>query len=213
MTVAYDAPREDVVAAYRTAFDTLDRVSYELRGDTLIVGASIDPGFLADVSVHFRKDSSTTIVHAGFSYDIVDRFEHFPMLLERAATELLPVGSAALIPEQIYPADLARCDAPPLPTDAAIVPPEMLGGVQSLKTQIYYPPNVKKSGVEGSIFAGFVVDERNRVVCVEIISGLPAGLNGQMIGAILATDFRAGTVDGVPTPMRGVLPWSFRAVA
>ena len=211
VTVGYDVSRADVLEAYRAAFETLERVSYESRGDSLFLGASTDPDFPADILVRVWTENDETVVNASFSYELIDRFDHFAMMLEQTATQNLPPGSANLRPEVVYPSDLGRCVAPAIKEGADVVPPELFGGPQALREQMFYSPGAKEAGIEGIVFAGFVVDEKGKVECVEIISGLPAGMNDQVIGAILVTNFRAGTVDGRPVAMRAELPWAFRA--
>ncbi len=210
VTVAYDAPRSEVIAAYNNAFKTLPRVSYAIQGDSVIVGASTDPGFPADVRVRFLDEAALTVVHSSFQYDIVDRFDHYPMMLERSATASLPDGVATYRPQEVYPRDREHCETPLLPTTGVVVPPEVNGGLRALNNQIFYPPSLKKSGVQGAVFAAFVIDENAKLQCVEILSGLPGGLNDQVVGALRASTFRAGTIDGIPTAMRAELPWSFR---
>lgn len=209
VTVAYDVPRADLITAYRNAFRTLPAISHEAYGDTLIVGASRDATFPADIQIRFSADGSMTVVDAGFQYDIINEFRHYPMMLVSAVKEALPEGAGAYRPQVVYPSDSVRCDVPPPPKNARVVPPELIGGKAALARQVFYPPDAKKSGVGGAVYAGFVVGTRNRAVCVEILSGLPVGINAQVIGALLALDFRPGTVDGVPTPMRVEMPLTF----
>jgi TonB family protein len=89
-------------------------------------------------------------------------------------------------------------------------PPELVGGLRALQKRIRYPEQARRNGTEGLVMTQFVVDEQGNVPCIDIINGLPFGLNEEVLAAVQDLEFRPGYQNGEPVKVRFSLPVRFR---
>lgn len=89
-------------------------------------------------------------------------------------------------------------------------PPELVGGLEALQKRIRYPEQARRNGTEGTVIAQFIVDERGDVPCIDIMNGLPFGINQEVLAAIQDLEFRPGRQAGEPVKVRFSLPVKFR---
>jgi TonB family protein len=89
-------------------------------------------------------------------------------------------------------------------------PPALVGGLRALQKRIRYPELARRKGIEGLVMTTFVVDEQGNVPCIDIVNGLPYGINEEVLAAVQDLEFRPGTQRGEPVKVRFSLPVKFR---
>ncbi|MEP0546788.1 MAG: energy transducer TonB [Rhodothermales bacterium] len=89
-------------------------------------------------------------------------------------------------------------------------PPALVGGLRALQKRIRYPELARRKGIEGIVMTTFVVDEQGNVPCIDIVNGLPYGINEEVLAAVQDLEFRPGTQRGEPVKVRFSLPVKFR---
>lgn len=94
---------------------------------------------------------------------------------------------------------------PPLPDDKILkeepreiveVMPTMKGGIEKLYSKIKYPEIAIKQGVEGRVVVRFVVDKNGKVSDPEIIRGIGAGCDEEVLRVIKLMTFTPGIQNG-----------------
>ncbi|MEZ5015266.1 MAG: M56 family metallopeptidase [Chitinophagales bacterium] len=95
------------------------------------------------------------------------------------------------------------------------VMPEYPGGTAALAeflaSQIEYPKDAKKNGVEGNVFVSFVVTAEGKVTGVQLKRGVMGALDDEAIRVVkLMPDWTPGTINGKPVDVEMVLPVAFR---
>lgn len=112
----------------------------------------------------------------------------------------------------------AQVDSPSAPVKVyqfAEVMPEYPGGIEALYTflarQIEYPPVARDNGVEGTVYAEFVVMADGSISNIEIRRGLGAGCDEEVLRVIaLMPNWMPGKQDGVPVNVQYTLPVTFK---
>jgi TonB family protein len=89
-------------------------------------------------------------------------------------------------------------------------PPELVGGLEGLQKRLRYPDGARRKGAEGTVTATFIVDEQGDVPCIDIVNGLPHGINQAVLAAIQDSEFRPGIQKDKPVKVRFSLPVKFR---
>jgi len=86
-------------------------------------------------------------------------------------------------------------DVPPLPSraQASVQYPE-----PKFQTEPMYPVELKKKGIQGLVWLGFVVDESGKVGRIEILSGERPEFNEAAEAAVRRWMFRPAMVNGKP---------------
>ncbi len=87
--------------------------------------------------------------------------------------------------------------------------PEIVGGLSSLYSQIEYPQQAVRQGVEGRVFVQFVVDESGNAVDPVILRDIGAGCGEAAVAAIQKVKFTPGKQNGTPVKVKFSLPVSF----
>lgn len=87
--------------------------------------------------------------------------------------------------------------------------PEIVGGLSSLYSQIEYPRQAIRQGVEGRVFLQFVVDESGNVVDPAVLRDIGAGCGEAAVEAIKKVKFTPGKQNGTPVKVKFSLPVSF----
>jgi len=85
-----------------------------------------------------------------------------------------------------------------------IQPPVKIEAPQPQSTDL-----ARHNGVRGTIVIRAIIDKEGRVVCPEILQGLPYGLNSAALDAILDWRFEPATLDGEPVQVYYNLTVSF----
>lgn len=88
--------------------------------------------------------------------------------------------------------------------------PEMIGGLPALYSQIEYPRNAIKAGIEGRVFIQFVVDPDGNVLDPTILRDIGAGCGKAAIEAIREVKFEPGRMDGQKVHVQFSLPVRFK---
>ena len=206
--VVFRAPTDDVERAFRTAMDemgvTTERAS---RDGSEIFGRYGTGTGRGTLDVRIVDDSTGVLARIEGRVDEGVIPDHGFQLVGRVSS-LLNEPEPTFRPQRLFPSDSTNCRAPAY-SQGEVIPPSLIGEVGDLLRRAGYTKAAREANIEGKVLVAFVVDERGRVPCAMVILGLPAGLNSQAINAVLASDFEAGTVDGVPKPMRAVLPFTF----
>jgi len=73
-----------------------------------------------------------------------------------------------------------------------------------------YPDAAKKVGVEGMVFVQVVVGADGKVKSAKVIKALNSACDQAALEAAYKAEFKAGTVDGVPTEMQATIPYRFK---
>jgi len=68
-----------------------------------------------------------------------------------------------------------------------------------------YTPKAKKAGIQGEVILRSVLDKQGRVTKIEILEGLPKGLNEQAIQAVKEWRFTPAKMNGVPVEVYYIL--------
>ncbi|WP_421775531.1 TonB family protein [Gracilimonas sp.] len=74
--------------------------------------------------------------------------------------------------------------------------PELKGGIKALYSDITYPELAKRNGVEGTVEVRFIVNEKGEVEDPEIIRGIGAGCDEEVLEAIKLQSYTPGIQNG-----------------
>ncbi len=80
--------------------------------------------------------------------------------------------------------------------------PEPVGGLEAIYKKIKYPEIAKKAGVEGKVYALAYINENGTVDKVQIIKGIGAGCDEEVIRAVSAAKFTPGMKEGKPVKVK-----------
>jgi protein TonB len=87
--------------------------------------------------------------------------------------------------------------------------PELIGGLDSLRSMIKYPSMAEKAGIEGRVYIQFIVNKKGKVENPEVVRGPGAGLNKEALRVIKKASFRPGIQQGHPVNVRYTMPIIF----
>jgi protein TonB len=88
--------------------------------------------------------------------------------------------------------------------------PTMKGGIQALYGDITYPEMAKRANIEGRVVVQFVIDRQGNVQNPEIIRGIGAGCDEEVLRAIKLQSFTPGIQNGNFVKVRMKLTVQFR---
>ncbi len=80
--------------------------------------------------------------------------------------------------------------------------PAPIGGLEAIYKTIKYPEIAKKAGVEGKVYALAFINENGTVDQVQIIKGIGAGCDEEVIRAVSAAKFTPGMKEGKPVKVK-----------
>jgi len=94
--------------------------------------------------------------------------------------------------------------------------PQFPGGdsaiISFLSSNIIYPPEAKDAGIQGKVYAQFVIDKTGKVTKVTIVKGVDPYLDLEVLRVIrLMPDWKPGKQRGLSVPVTYVIPVNFRA--
>jgi len=98
------------------------------------------------------------------------------------------------------------------PSDVHIVvetPPELVGGLKSIQSNIKYPELARRAGIEGRVIVKFIVDEQGNVVDPHIIRGIGGGCDEAALEAVKQAKFEPGKQRGKAVRVQYSLPITF----
>lgn len=87
--------------------------------------------------------------------------------------------------------------------------PELVGGIQSLQSQIEYPEMARRAGVQGQVMIQFVVNEDGSVSDPVVLRGIGGGCDEEAIRVVKLAKFQPGKQRGKPVKVRFALPIRF----
>ncbi len=88
--------------------------------------------------------------------------------------------------------------------------PSPIGGLEAIYKSIKYPEIAKKAGVEGKVYALAYINESGTVDKVQIIKGIGAGCDEEVIRAVSAAKFTPGMKEGKPVKVKLSLQIKFK---
>lgn len=88
--------------------------------------------------------------------------------------------------------------------------PQLIGGLQSIQTQIRYPEMARRAGIEGRVYIQFVVDEDGSVVHPRVMRGIGGGADEEALRVVSQARFTPGMQRGRPVRVQYSLPILFR---
>ena len=103
---------------------------------------------------------------------------------------------------------LAEEDADSVRFDGTL--PEVIGGLESLKTELKYPTIAKRAGIEGRVIVEFTVDEAGRVVDPHVLKGIGGGCDEEALRVVQQARFEPAQKDGQPIRVKMALPITFK---
>ncbi len=92
---------------------------------------------------------------------------------------------------------------------------EPVGGLSSfyeyIRTNMKYPAQARRMGVEGKVYVQFVVDKDGNLIDVKAIKGIGAGCDEEAVRVVKeAAKWKAGKQRGKPVKQRMVMPIAFK---
>ena len=88
--------------------------------------------------------------------------------------------------------------------------PEILGGMKSLYSKLYYPDIIRRAEIEGKVIIEFIVDKNGNVVDMKIIQSVNDKLDEIALNAVKDLKFTPGKQRGKPVKVKMKIPINFR---
>lgn len=88
--------------------------------------------------------------------------------------------------------------------------PELIGGLESLASQIQYPEMARRAGIEGRVFVQFIVNEEGDVEEPKVIRGIGGGADEEALRVVSQAKFTPGVQRGKPVRVQYALPIYFK---
>lgn len=88
--------------------------------------------------------------------------------------------------------------------------PELIGGLAELQSNIRYPEQARRAGIEGRVYVQFIVNEEGEVENPQVIRGIGGGCDEEALRAVRQAQFRPGMQRGRPVRVQYSLPIVFR---
>jgi protein TonB len=92
--------------------------------------------------------------------------------------------------------------------------PEYLGGtkalINSITSEIKYPEEAKKDGIQGKVLVQFIVDKDGKITDPKVIHGIGHDCDAEALRVVkLLKPFKPGMEEGKPVNVKMVLPIMF----
>jgi len=82
--------------------------------------------------------------------------------------------------------------------------------IKYIGSKINYPPMARRMGIEGKVFAQFVIDKDGSMTDIQIIKGIGAGCDEEVLRVLKeAPKWEPGKQRGVPVKVRMIVPVTF----
>jgi len=88
--------------------------------------------------------------------------------------------------------------------------PQLIGGLESLASQIEYPEMARRAGIEGRVFIQFIVNEEGEVEHPRVIRGIGGGVDEEALRVVSQAKFTPGVQRGKAVRVQYALPINFR---
>jgi TonB family protein len=88
--------------------------------------------------------------------------------------------------------------------------PQLVGGLQKLQSQVKYPQEAKRMGIEGRVTVQFIVNEKGEATNPRVIRGIGGGCDEEALRIVKTARFKPGMQRGVPVRVQYSLPIVFR---
>ncbi|MBX2818430.1 MAG: energy transducer TonB [Rhodothermaceae bacterium] len=88
--------------------------------------------------------------------------------------------------------------------------PKLIGGLASIQSNIKYPVEAKKAGIEGRVFIQFVVDKTGRVLNPVVVRGIGGGCDEEAVRAVSQARFEPGMQREQKVNVKMSLPITFK---
>ena len=88
--------------------------------------------------------------------------------------------------------------------------PELVGGMDGLKSKIRYPKLAAKQGIEGRVIVTFIVDKDGNVRDAQVARGIGAGCDEEALRVIQQAKFKPGIQRGENVDVRMMIPLVFK---
>lgn len=89
-------------------------------------------------------------------------------------------------------------------------PPVLIGGIQSVQSQVVYPELAIKAGIEGRVVLQFVIRKDGQITDIQVVRGIGGGCDEEAVRALKTAKFRPGMQRGRPVSVKYTIPVSFR---
>lgn len=87
--------------------------------------------------------------------------------------------------------------------------PEPIGGMEGMHSRINYPEIARKAGIEGRVYVRAFVDEKGIVQKVEVLKGIGAGCDDEIVRVVKETRFNPGKQRGKPVKVQVSMSFLF----
>lgn len=87
--------------------------------------------------------------------------------------------------------------------------PEPIGGMSDVHARIRYPEFARKAGVQGRVYVKAFVDEKGDVQKVELLKGIGAGCDEEIMRVVKETKFKPGKQRGKPVKVQVSMSFLF----
>lgn len=88
--------------------------------------------------------------------------------------------------------------------------PEIIGGLESLTSKLYYSEIAKRIGVEGKVVVTIIVDKEGNVVDAQIVKPLHSDLDQIAMKAVKELKFYPGIQNGKPVKVQVSIPIQYK---
>ena len=85
---------------------------------------------------------------------------------------------------------------------AHVMPDLKNGNIQDLYSQVVYPEEARREGIQGKVFLQFVVNEEGKVEDPTILRGIGGGCDEAALDVLRETTFTPGMISGVPVRVK-----------
>ena len=107
------------------------------------------------------------------------------------------------------PAEVKEEDTEPVFFVAVEEVPEPIGGMADIHARIKYPEFARKASVQGRVFVKAFVDEKGNVQKVELLKGIGAGCDEEIMRVVKETKFKPGKQRGKPVKVQVSMSFLF----
>jgi TonB family protein len=90
------------------------------------------------------------------------------------------------------------------------VPPEPIGGTQSLKENLKYPEKARKAGLAGSVVIEAIIDTNGSISDARILKSLSKECDEAAMQAVKSVKWKPAGLEGHPVSGRCIIPFNFR---
>jgi TonB family protein len=87
--------------------------------------------------------------------------------------------------------------------------PQIIGGIESIMSEVQYPEMARRAGIEGRVFVQFVVNEEGNVEDAEVVRGIGGGADEEALRVVRQAKFKPGVQRGRPVRVKYSLPIMF----